>query len=167
MIIDYFYLDGHFTNLVLFPSFFVALFFIIRFIEMVDHGYIPFISNTTCKKCRTRYGLMQVCKHDKYSIMWPLIPSIYGYFVFVFWAYVYWPYHKSLPPYIPYPQIFRADGQQVRFESMIERIQNHISDTPNQIAYFSNGTQAVYIETKLEMAIHYLLDSLLPITMGV
>lgn len=99
--LDYFYSEGHLTNLVLFPLFLISLFFIIRFIELVDrYSYLPCVTNPTCKKCHVNLSLITVCKHDKSTLI-SMIPALYGYFTFIIWSYVIHPYLKSLPPITP------------------------------------------------------------------
>jgi hypothetical protein len=98
-LIELFYVDDHLTNLVLLPVFLVALFFIIRFIELVDnYGYLPYVTNPTCKKCHVSLTLITVCKHDKSKFIEPLIPSLFTYSGSVILLYVIFPYLKSLPP---------------------------------------------------------------------
>ena len=76
--IELFYVDGHLTNLILFPIFTVVLFFIIRFIELVDnYDNIPYITpQLRCKKCNREYyksyfNLQQGC-HPCYICNPPL-----------------------------------------------------------------------------------------------
>jgi hypothetical protein len=165
-LIEYFYLDGHLTNLVLFPLFGIGLFLIIRFIELVDRGYFPYISNVTCKKCRTRMSLIHVCKHTRYSILTPISISLFGFSVFVMAVYYFVPYFKS-HPYVAIEQIFNATGTQIKYQTMFSRISNYIDDTPNQVGYYVNGTQVTYRITDLEISIYYLIDSLTSILSGV
>ena len=98
--IELFYVDGHLTNLILFPIFTVVLFFIIRFIELVDnYDNIPYITpQLRCKKCNTINGLVTVCKHTRFPMFISMFAAAFNGMMFALMYYVVLPYQRSLPP---------------------------------------------------------------------
>ena len=144
-LIDYFYLDGHATNLVLFPLFGIGLFFLIRFIELADRGYLPYLNDVPCKKCRINQGLFMACKHDKYAILTPLMPSLYGFFIMVSFYYYIASYLKFLISAHPIPsQVYNLAGEKIKHSYGLQRLFNNLTGTENQAAYYANGTQVIY-----------------------
>ena len=152
--LDYFYFDGHLTNPVLIIILCVGLFFIIRFIELIDnYGYIDGICEKPyCKKCHVPLTLINHCRHGSYSIFQVLIPVSYTAILFGVWSAYLAPYLKSVIVAAP-EQVFNAAGIKIQYGYGLQRVYNHIMNQSDQIAYYYNGTQVTHKISPIEIFI--------------
>ena len=155
--LDYFYFDGHLTNIVLVTILAVGLFFIIRFIELIDkYGYVDGLCEKPyCKKCHSTLTLIHHCKHSNYSIFPILMPVSYIIFAFGFVPKYVAPYLQSLVTAAP-EQIYNAAGIQVKYSYALQRVYHHILNQSDQVAYYPNGTQVTY---KISLIETFIIDN--------